>query len=317
MVAVGAHLDHLGHGEAAGSLARTDERGEVHFGADDNASGVAGLLAVARSLARLKAEGTLRAERDVLFAAWSGEELGLLGSTHFVERLLAGMGAGGALSRRVAAYLNMDMIGRLEDRLTLQGIGSSSDRPFEIERANVAVGLAIATSRDAYLPTDTTPFYVKGVPVLNAFTGAHSEYSTPRDTAERINFAGTAQVARLMAGLTAALARREQAPAYVKQERPKGAVGRRHIRVYLGTIPDYAQTDAKGVKLSDVAKGGPAEAAGLRGGDVIVGLAGTAVDNIYDFMGTLNLLKAGEATSIKVERGAERLTFSITPAARE
>jgi C-terminal processing protease CtpA/Prc len=230
---------------------------------------------------------------------------------------LAGKGPDAALSESVAAYLNMDMIGRLEDRLSLQGTGSSPDWPFEIERANAPVGLAIVTGRDAYLPTDTTPFYVKGVPVLNAFTGAHSEYSTPRDTADRINAAGTARVAGLMAGIARSLARRAETPAYLRLERPKGSVGRRHIRVYLGTIPDYAKSEVKGVKLSDVMKGGPAEAAGLERGDVIVGLGGTPVANIYDFMGSLNLLKAGEATSIEVMRGGRRLKLSITPAARE
>ena len=196
-VMVGAHLDHLGRGEISGSLARDDEAGQVHFGADDNASGVAGLLEIAQYLVDLKRQGRLKAKRNILFAAWSGEEMGTLGSSHFAKTLAEQTeGDDNDIGAAVAAYLNMDMIGRLDENLYLQGTGSSPVWTREIERRNVPLGLSIVTSGDSYLPTDATPLYLKGVPVLSAFTGAHSDYSTPRDTADKINYAGTEKIAR-------------------------------------------------------------------------------------------------------------------------
>ncbi|MGI9499955.1 MAG: M28 family peptidase, partial [Geminicoccaceae bacterium] len=185
-VMVGAHVDHLGRGVEGKSLARDDQLGQIHFGADDNASGVAGLLEIAEYLADQKARGKLDLPRDVVFAAWSGEELGLLGSSHFVKRFAGDKRE--TLQPEIAAYLNLDMIGHYRDSLILQGVGSSGFWPGEIERRNVPVGLAITTNDNAFLPTDATSFYLMGVPVLNAFTGSHSHYSTPADTADTLNY---------------------------------------------------------------------------------------------------------------------------------
>ncbi|MDH3264859.1 MAG: M28 family peptidase, partial [Paracoccaceae bacterium] len=181
VIVIGAHIDHLGRGIEGKSLALAGEQGQVHYGADDNASGVAALLEIAEYLADLKAKGRLPLKRDILFSAWSGEELGILGSTHFT-RSFAGAAARESLYPAIAAYLNMDMVGRLDGKLSLQGVGSSSVWPGEIEKRNVPVGLNVVTSDSAFMATDATAFYLKGVPVLNAFTGAHAEYSTPRDT---------------------------------------------------------------------------------------------------------------------------------------
>jgi Zn-dependent M28 family amino/carboxypeptidase len=156
-VILGAHIDHLGHGEVSGSLAGDNERGKIHYGADDNASGVAALLESAQYLSGLKKRGKLGSKRDILFTAWSGEELGTLGSTHFVDQLAVG----DMLNDKVSAYLNMDMVGHLREKLYLQGTGSSNTWSREIERRNVPVGLAIATKADPYLPTDSTPFYMR------------------------------------------------------------------------------------------------------------------------------------------------------------
>jgi Tol biopolymer transport system component/Zn-dependent M28 family amino/carboxypeptidase len=317
-VMLGAHLDHLGRGEISGSLARDDEAGQVHFGADDNASGVAGLLEIAQHLADLKKQGKLGAKRDILFAAWSGEEMGTLGSSHFAKTLAKQLGADDdGIGAAVAAYLNMDMIGRLDESLYLQGTGSSPVWAREIERRNVPLGLSIVTSDDSYLPTDATPLYLKGVPVLNAFTGPHTDYSTPRDTADKLNYTGAETVARLMAGIARSLARAEAAPAYVRLERPKDSIGRKHIRIYLGTIPDYAQGDTKGVKLSGTTKGGPAEQAGLEPGDVILELGGTEIGNIYDYVNMLGGLKADTPVEVVIERDGAKQTLTIVPAAKE
>ncbi|RMF76503.1 MAG: M28 family peptidase, partial [Planctomycetota bacterium] len=170
---IGAHVDHLGHGIGSGSLARDDEKGMIHYGADDNASGTAALLEIAEHLTAQVAAGKLKPTRDIIFAAWSGEELGLLGSNHFVTELGRHLGDESDIHDAVAAYLNMDMVGRLRDELIVQGVASSSIWPQEIERRNVPVGLKIATQNDTYLPTDATSFYVKGVPMLAFFTGSH------------------------------------------------------------------------------------------------------------------------------------------------
>ena len=164
------------------------KRGDIHFGADDNASGVAAVLGIAKTLAMQHAKGELALKRDVLFALWSGEELGLLGSSHFTKTF--GQTEPETLSPAIAAYLNMDMVGRLDTALVLQGVGSSSEWPEKIEQQNVSVGLPITLQNDSYLPTDATSFYLKGVPVLNAFTGGHAEYHSPRDTVEKLNYAG-------------------------------------------------------------------------------------------------------------------------------
>ncbi|MBT2971461.1 MAG: M28 family peptidase [Candidatus Thiodiazotropha sp. (ex Ctena orbiculata)] len=313
-VIIGAHLDHLGRGEISGSLAREDERGKVHHGADDNASGVAALLESAQYLVDMKKAGKLGSKRDILFAAWSGEELGTLGSNHFVDQF----SGGDMLHGKVSAYLNMDMIGHLREKLYLQGTGSSDSWSREIERRNVPVGLAIATKDDPYLPTDSTPFYMKGVPVLNAFTGAHEDYSSPRDRADQLNYQGMQKIARLMAGITRSLARSESEPDYIEATRKQSGLSRKHLRAYLGTIPTYGQDeDTKGVKLQGAVKGGPAEEAGIQNGDLLIGLAGVEVETIHDFMHALGGLKPGEETEMIVIREGKRLTLRVVPTSRD
>jgi Tol biopolymer transport system component len=313
---IGAHLDHLGRGQTSGSLARPDEQRRIHPGADDNASGVSALIEIAQWLAADYASGRLKARRDILFAAWSGEELGLLGSSHFV-RDLANRRGREKLSGVVSAYLNMDMIGRLRHALYLFGLGSSSVWKREIERRNIPVGLSIVTSGDTYLPTDATSFYLKDVPILHAFTGTHKEYSTPRDTVDRINYPGLQKVARFMALVARSQAESEKAPDFIKQEKPRGSGARRVSTVYLGTIPDYAAEGIIGVPITGVMNGGPAEKAGLKGGDVIVGLGGNDIQNIYDYVRAINGLRVGTPTSLVVQRKGARVILSLTPAPRE
>jgi Tol biopolymer transport system component len=313
---IGAHVDHLGRGETSSSLARGDEKGQFHHGADDNASGVAVLMEVAQKLAADHKGGKLKGVRDIVFAAWSGEELGLLGSTHFVEKLAERAGAKD-LSGLVTAYINMDMVGRLKNEVSIGGLASSTMWSGEIERRNAVIGLPITTSDDTYLPTDATAFYLKRVPILALFTGAHTEYHTPRDTADRLNYDGMRDIARFVALLAQSRAQTKEEPGYVAVARPDTGSVRRRSNVFLGTIPDYAKDGVRGVPLSGVMKDGPAERAGLTGGDVIVGLAGQNLENIYDYVRMLNGLKPGETIDIAVERNGQRQTFKITPAVRE
>ncbi len=350
IVVVGAHVDHLGKGRNSSSLAADDEQNEIHFGADDNASGVAAMLEVAEYLSDRQAEGELPLRRDILFAAWSGEELGLIGSSHFVKSYQAPTAGqtdhtshgshadasdaqasktqgpkhahgehstNGSLYPAVAACLNMDMVGRLDQKLILQGVGSSTVWRGEIERRNIPVGLPITLQNDSYLPTDASAFFLRGVPILSAFTGTHSEYHTPRDTPEKLNYEGIAKISRFMALVARSLATAESPPDYVAQAAPEQGTRRANLRAYLGTIPDYAESDVKGVKLSGVAAKGPAARGGVRGGDVVVELAGRTIENIYDYTYAIEALKIGQEVDIVVQRGAQQLTLQVTPGSRE
>jgi len=322
LIVLGAHYDHLGRGEGSSSLATGDEIGEIHPGADDNASGVAVLLEIAEELAHRRDQGIYVGERDFVFAAWSAEEIGLIGSDRWLEDSLpadvsphdASPHAG---DRGPIAYLNFDMVGRLRDRLIIQGLGSSSEWPALLERAAVPLDLAVFPQNDSYLPTDATSFYTRGIPILSAFTGVHSEYHTPKDRAELLNLEGAVRIGQLFSRVAQSLSSATAPPDYTAQPAPSGGGARNGLRVFLGTVPDYAQTDVRGVKLSGVAPGGPAEKAGLRGGDVIVELAGQPIENLYDYTYALDALRVGEPARIVFERAGERQTREIVPASRE
>ncbi len=327
-IVIGAHVDHLGKGASSSSLARDDEAQQIHYGADDNASGVAALLEIAEHLADERDKGRLRLRRDLLFAAWSGEELGLLGSDHFVKALgdrgdttnvdqasHHGPDGGHSIHPSIAACLNMDMVGRLDKHLILQGVGSSSVWRGEIERRNASVGLPITLQEDSYLPTDASSFYMRGVPILSAFTGAHREYHTPRDTPETLNYDGAAQVARFMGLVAIGLATSESPPDFVQQS-VKDTTRSGRLRAYLGTIPDYAE-EVKGVMLSGVSKDGPADKAGVTARDVIVELAGKKIENIYDYTHAIEGLKIGQPVKIAVIRNGKRVVLEIKPESRD
>lgn len=314
-----AHVDHLGSKGGSNSRAKGDELDRIHHGADDNASGVAGVIEIAQWLADQKKQGKIKMTRDVIFAAWSGEELGLLGSNHYVESL-AKMFRGdpnGKLTGMFAACLNMDMIGRFQKTLVLQGVGSSSWWPKEIEKRNAPIGLPITTQNDAHLPTDSTTFYMRGIPTLNAFTGSHADYHMPSDTAEKIDYENATKITMLMGLLARGIATSDTNPEYVAMEAPKNQNTRGGMRAYLGTIPDYAQGDIKGVKLSGVSAIGPAGKAGLKGEDVIVKLGGKDVLNIYDYTSLMGELKIGKETTITVLRDGKSVELKITPGSRE
>ena len=316
---IGAHVDHLGSRGGSNSRAKGDELNKVHHGADDNASGVAGLIEIAHWLADLKRQGKITLARDVIFAAWSGEELGLLGSNHFVENL-AKMIKGdpnAKLTGMIAATLNMDMIGRFNKTLVLQGVGSSAWWPKEIEKRNVPVGLPITTHTDAHLPTDSTTFYLRGVPTLNAFTGAHEDYHMPSDTADKINYDKAAQISLLMGLIGRSIATTHEQPDYIAMAAPKNQGTRGGMRVYLGTIPDYSQGDVKGVKLSGVSPVGPAAKAGVKAGDIIIKLGGKDVLNIYDYTSLMGELKVGAETTIIVQRDGKPVEMKILPGSRD
>ena len=399
-VIVGAHIDHLGAGKSNSSLAKQDEKNNIHFGADDNASGVAAMLEIAEYIANQKKTGKLKMKRDIIFAGWSGEELGLHGSQHFVESVqpdaesgkkreytshdfVLGVSASGDFTINeettavndlkesvgfiaknypdfeveivsgpdtpaekveelklilknhgvkniknttgdvgqtggsgFVAALNMDMVGRLTDKLVLQGVSSSSYWPRVIESKNVVVGLPLTLSNETDLPTDASSFYRAGVPILSAFTGSHTDYHTPRDTPEKLNYPDAARISKLMGLITRDLVKRDEVPDYVKQESQPKEIPRGGIRAYLGSVPSYGD-DVVGVKLSDVTAGAPAAEAGVLGGDIIIELAGKKIENIYDYTAIIDGLKIGQETTIAVERDGKRVELKITPGSRQ
>jgi len=313
-VAIGAHVDHLGAGASGGSLADGSEHDGIHYGADDNASGVAGMLEVAVRMVADKASGDFEPKRDIVFAAWSGEELGLLGSDHYVKELADGKEA---ITDQISSYFNLDMVGRLRSNLVVSGAGSSSVWYDAVERANASIGLPIVMQKDSYLPTDATSFYLKQVPIFSVFSGVHSEYHTPRDTADLLNYAGAARISELVHVVASDVATWSTTPDYIAMEQPAEEGGRGVMRAYLGTVPDYAESDVKGMVLNGVTKGAPADKAGLKGGDVIVEMAGKTIENIYDYTYAIQALKIGEAVEVVVERDGERVTLQITPESRQ
>lgn len=310
-VLIGAHGDHLGHGEAGSSLAKGTEQGHVHFGADDNASGVAGVLELAHAFSARK-----RPLHDVVFAIWSAEEIGVLGSKAFVEDLAK---KGRPFKDEYVAALNMDMIGRLRDRLQMQGAGSGDEWGAFAERAAVKTGVPLTATDDPYLPTDSISFYLAHVPSITFFTGAHAEYHSPRDTAETLNYPGIASTLAVVQDVAFAVADRPGRAVHYRAV--KGNSGSRmegrSFRIYLGTIPDYTQEGVKGVRISGVSQESPAQKAGLREKDVIVEFAGTRIENIYDYVYALQSAKPDVETGIRIRRGDRDVELKIVPKLKE
>ena len=304
-VALGAHYDHLGHGEAGNTLAGKDDAGKVHFGADDNASGSAAVLAVASAIAKQPRR------RHVLVGWWSGEELGLIGSSAFAA-------APPVPLDQIAAYLNFDMVGRMQDnKLTVQATGTSPVWAKVLEQANVAAGFDLMVQQDPYQPTDVATFNSSSVPCLSFFTGTHADYHKPSDTADKIDYEDLDRVVDFAAAIVRRLEEMADAPQFTKvEQQTQSGGGRAGVRVFTGTIPDYS-TEVKGLLLSGVIGGGPAEQAGLQKGDVIVEIAGQTIANIYDYTYALDLLKIGQPAKLVYMRGAERRETMLTPSARK
>ncbi len=315
---VGGHIDHLGTGIQGSSRATPEQKGRIHPGADDNASGVAVSLEIARAIAKAKSEGSLELRHDLLIGLWSAEELGLIGATHFANsRAHKNEQGTQSLSSRYAAYINMDMVGRLRKNLLLQGGGSSARWGELLEMAASKSSVSMKLEPDAYLPTDATAFYLKRVPILSAFTGVHKDYHSPGDTAEKLNYEGMAQIFDILRDISQRLLRAESLPEYQEVKKPKHFGERVSLRAYLGTIPEYGESGVTGVKLSGVAKDGPADQAGVKAGDIIVRLAGKKIENVYDYTYAIEGLKVGKAVPIVVRRDGAEVSLSITPGRRE
>jgi hypothetical protein len=303
-VVIGAHYDHLGRGGHGNSLATKEDAGGIHHGADDNASGTAAVLALAETLSKQPHR------RHVLVALWSAEEIGLVGSNAFIT-------APPVAIDQIAAYLNFDMVGRMQNnKLIVQATGTSPVWARLLERANVAAGFDLTVQPDPYLPTDSATFNQAAVVTLNFTTGSHADYHKPSDTADKINYEDLDRIVDLAAAVIRSVSDADAPPAFTKVDQPTTSRGSMAgVRVTTGTIPDYA-TEVKGLLLGGVVGGGPAELAGLRKGDIIVEIAGQTIANIYDYTYALELLRVNQGVKVVYMRGTERRETMLTPGAR-
>ncbi len=303
-VVIGAHYDHLGYG-GNGSM-RPNERA-IHNGADDNASGTAAVLAAAERLQELLESAPNR--RTVLFVLFSGEEVGIAGSSFFVAHPPVPL-------ERIRAMVNLDMVGHLrDDQLIAFGAESAPEWTAALDSIGKPLGLKLTSKGDGYGPSDQTAFYAAHIPVVHFFTGAHELYHTPEDDPDTVDFAGGARVAELTGRLGQQLALGRLTPTYVAAAAAPAMQGdSRGYSAYLGTIPDYrAMDDSKGgVLLADVRRAGPADHAGIRGGDRIVEMAGTGIENLYDMTFALQDHKPGETIEVVVIRNGERMNLRAT-----
>ncbi|MDN3511145.1 MAG: M28 family peptidase [Candidatus Jettenia sp.] len=309
-VLIGAHYDHIGHG-GIDSLARKGEEGQVHNGADDNASGVSTVLELAAVLTEEQKKNPQAIRRGLIFALWSGEELGLIGSSYFARHPIIPL-------NNIITYINFDMVGRLNgNNLIVQGVGSSNTWPQLIKKCNGDAGFALNLQNDPYLPSDATTFYQENIPVINFFTGSHEDYNRPTDDPDTLNYDGMARIAKFAQSLILDVVKDPVRPDYTKPKIGEERVQRPPRRNYLGTIPDFATDGVEGVRINNIKAGGPADNAGLKNGDIIIELAGQKVTNIYDYNYVLDSIKIGKPVEIVVLRDSERKTMTIIPIARK
>ena len=307
-VILGAHYDHLGRGNFD-SLAPA-QIGQIHPGADDNASGTAGVLELARAFAPLKGKpGKLR--RGILFMNFAGEELGLLGSAEWVNHPTRPL-------EKAVAMLNMDMIGRIQgDKVFIGGIGTGSTLKAALDQAQSRMNapLKIEYSAGGYASSDHTSFVTKKIPVLFFFSGLHSDYHKPSDTWDKINSDAAVRLLALVSGVAEQLAAAPDRPEFkvVKEETPAGpsSGGGGGYGPYFGSIPDFGQIE-NGVRFSDIKPGSPADKAGLRPGDVLVQFGDKPIKNLYDFTDALRRSRVGDVVEVQVLRDGKTVTAKVT-----
>ena len=300
VIVVGAHLDHLGR-STSGSL-DPQARDAIRNGADDNASGSAAVL----ELARLLSANPTR--RSVLFVNFSGEELGLLGSQHFVEHAPLPLDS-------MVAMLNFDMVGRMSgDNLIVYGVATARELPALLDSANAGVNLRVRGLGDGFGPSDHSSFFAKNVPVLHFFTNTHADYHRATDDAALTNPAGTARIVALAERVIRGIDARNARLTFLRSTTPAAVAGARASQgsnVYLGSIPDMAAGAVKGLRLTGVRAGSPADSAGLRAGDIVVEFDGKVVSDLQTYSDALYARRPGDEVEVIVLRGSERLRFRV------
>jgi aminopeptidase YwaD len=295
-IVIGAHYDHLGLG-GPGSGSRAVDTIAVHYGADDNASGVAGVISLAEYFAQIKPKQA----RSLVFVAFGAEEMGLLGSKYFVEHPLFDM-------ENVVAMINFDMIGRLRENKVVSIGGTGTGRQSEeiLKKLEKNSGLHLQFAPEGYGPSDHAAFYSKDIPVFFISTGAHEDYHTPKDDVSAINADGMAPVINFSATLLSEIANSDQRLSF-QEAGPK--TRQRHgsgYKVTLGIMPDFTGSDNIGLRVDAVRPDGPARSGGMLKGDVIIAINGKSVENIYDYMGRLKDLEAGQSINVEVLREGKK-----------
>ena len=293
-VVVGAHYDHLGLGE----FGSTGEAGEIHNGADDNASGVAAILAAARAL-----RGGPRPARSIVFIAFTGEELGLIGSAWYANHPAIPL-------EETVAMVNLDMVGRLDDgEMIVYGMGTAPEWEEIVPAANADLGIPLAWEEAGFGPSDHTSFYANDIPVLHFFTNVHSDYHRHTDDAHKIDAPGLGRVARLTENVLRTLANRQERLAVIpgvgEREQRAGGYG-----AWLGTVPDFTPVDF-GVLLAGVSEGSPAADVGLARGDILVGLGDHEVGDLQAFTDALSAHRPGDEVVLRYLRDGEEHEMTV------
>lgn len=295
-VVIGAHFDHLGR-SSEGAL-DPDAGGAVRNGADDNASGTAAVLELARLLRQQ------RPARSIVFALFSSEELGLLGSSHFVNTPILPLD-------RAVGMVNFDMVGRLrEGKLIVYGVETADEMRAIVDGANAGGPLSIRGVGDGYGPSDHSSFYGKGIPVLHLFTDLHDDYHRASDDADKVNAAGVAQVVAYAERVIRDIASRPARLTARRVAAPASRTGGSGTGVYLGTVPDMG-SDVKGMRLTGVRAGSPADSAGIRAGDVIVKFGGRAVTDIYTYTDAMNAFEPGDTVEVELLREGRPVVLQV------
>ncbi len=295
-VVIGAHYDHLGMGHDHNSLEANSE-GKIHNGADDNASGTAGVI----ELARYFVENDRKEKFNFLFICFSAEELGLQGSKKYCEKPTIDFS-------KVNYMLNMDMIGRLNDstkKIVVYGVGTAPDWVPMIDK--LSSDLSIKKDSAGVGPSDQTSFYLKNIPVLHFFTGQHMDYHKPSDDFEKINLSGEIKVLNYIVSI---IQETEKLPKlnFLKTKTPE--TERSRSKISMGILPDYA-FEGKGVKVDGVTAGKPAEAAGVKAGDIIIQIGETKLSSMQDYMKALSNFKKGDSTNLIILRAGKEEKLNV------
>jgi aminopeptidase YwaD len=299
-IVIGAHHDHLGMG-GAGSSSRAPDTLAVHYGADDNASGVSGVIEIAEKLA------TLSPARTVVFTTFGAEEMGLVGSKYLVEHPPVDLSA-------VQAMINLDMVGRLNEERQLQigGVGTSPEFEHLLDSLNGEYGFRLKFSNEGFGFSDHASFYAKDIPVLFFTTGGHSEYHTPADKPSTINYDGETEVLKFISDVALALADQKDSVAYTEAgPKVKGSSRGRYGGITLGLMPDVTYEGSDGMPVMFVTEGKPAQLGGIQKGDTIVAIENLSVGNVYDYMNRLKTLKEGMDIVVTVKRNGEKIDLVV------
>ena len=298
-IVVGAHYDHLGYG-GHGSGSRMPDTLAIHYGADDNASGVVGMIELGRRFAWSKSQP----KRSIIFVAFGAEEVGVLGSKYFIKQALCD-------SMNIKAMINFDMIGRLNEKktITVGGSGTAVESEILLKTIGKNHALSLAFSPEGYGPSDHASFYAENIPVFYISTGAHTDYHTPNDTWDKINYDGILEIVSFAEDLLLELTDGKELT--FQEAGPTNQSTRVSLKVTLGIMPDFTDSENTGLGVGGISKGKAAERAGILKGDKITAINGMSVSNIYDYMDRMKQFKSGDCISVDILRKEEQMVIIV------